>query len=371
MAQILQWGYKDQWGYNAPTMNDYIKNTKDKELIYKIRKMDKERISEMNDNYRKPEFLQDKGVYLFNFLTTDNQEQWKKKLYEMAVEGEAEKFKLSTYKQLFCGDQEKQWWDKVFSSVTPAGKPCYKADEYRGKPLLTPTEFIKQRIEDKIKQLLEQDGEFARHFLYAQQKEQEQMETLSNQILSDRTMSNGPQNRLKLEIEERKKEEQSKKEIEQAKRDAAIKKKRAQSAKQLKNIQHKIQEMKHVSRWLPDSAITTYFGKPAFHPYGNGNTDPTVGGTVYGQYMKTHNINPQSGDNHPEFKQVFTTAIIAAATHDAKITQKARSKSPIKKQPIVRQPILPRKLLQDEAKNIEQGEIIKQEQINRNPIMPQ
>ena len=151
MGSILQWGYKDQWGYNAPTMNDYIKNTKEKELIYKIRKMDKECISEMNDNYRRPEFYQEKNVYLFNFLTTDNQEQWKKKLYEMAVEGEAEEFKLSTYKQLFCGDQEKQWWDKVFSSVTPAGKPCYKASEYRGKPLVTPTEYIKQRIEDKIK----------------------------------------------------------------------------------------------------------------------------------------------------------------------------------------------------------------------------
>lgn len=37
----------------------------------------------------------------------------------------------------------------------------------------------------------------------------------------------------------------------------------------------------------------------------------------------------------------------------------------------MRQPILPRKLLQDEAKNIEQGEQIKQDQINRNPIMPQ
>jgi hypothetical protein len=61
--------------------------------------------------------------------------------------------------------------------------------------------------------------------------------------------------------------------------------------------------------------------------------------------MKTHNINPQSGDNHPEFKQVFGAAIIAAATHDAKINLKAKSKSPIKKQPIVRQPILPRKLL--------------------------
>ena len=185
--------------------------------------MDKECISEMNDNYRRPEFFQEKGVYLFNFLTTDNQEQWKKKLYEMAIEGEAEEFKLSTYKQLFCGDQEKQWWDKVFSSVTPAGKPCYKAAEYRGKPLVTPTEYIKQRIEDKIKQLIEKDGDFARQFLYAQHKEQEHLETLSNQMLSDRTMSNGPQNRARLEIEERKKEEQSRKEQEQKQKEESKK----------------------------------------------------------------------------------------------------------------------------------------------------
>ena len=110
--------------------------------------------------------------------------------------------------------------------------------------------------------------------------------------------------------------------MERAKREAALKKKRAQSAKQLKNIEHKIHEMKHVSRWLPDSAITTYFGKPAFHPYGNGNTKPTMGGTVYGNYMKTHNINPHSGGNHPEFKQVFGTAITAAATHDTIIHMK-------------------------------------------------
>jgi len=55
MGQILQWGYKDQWGYNAPTKNDYIKDKK--QIIYKIRKMEKECISEMNDNYRKPEFF--------------------------------------------------------------------------------------------------------------------------------------------------------------------------------------------------------------------------------------------------------------------------------------------------------------------------
>jgi len=50
--------------------------------------------------------------------------------------------------------------------------------------------------------------------------------------------------------------------------------------------------MKATSRWLPDSAFTTYFGRPAFHPYGNGNTNPPVGGTVYGQYLNTHNVNP-------------------------------------------------------------------------------
>lgn len=101
--------------------------------------------------------------------------------------------------------------------------------------------------------------------------------------------------------------------------------------------------MKHTSRWLPDSAITTYFGKPAFHPYGNGNTNPAVGGTIYGQYMKSHNINPHSGGNQPEYKQVFKTALTAAAQHDDIIH--LEGKSPIRKKPIVRQPILPRKLL--------------------------
>jgi len=62
-----------------------------------------------------------------------------------------------------------------------------------------------------------------------------------------------------------------------------------------------LKDLKLSSRWLPDSALTTYFGKPAFHAYGNGNTNPTVGGGIYGQYMKTHNITPHSGGNRPEF----------------------------------------------------------------------
>ena len=82
--------------------------------MYKIRKMEKECVSEMNDNFRKPEYYEEKKVYLFNFIGSDSQEKWKKKLYDMAVENESEEFKLSTYKQLFSGGQEKQWFDQVY-----------------------------------------------------------------------------------------------------------------------------------------------------------------------------------------------------------------------------------------------------------------
>ena len=58
----------------------------------------------------------------------------------------------------------------------------------------------------------------------------------------------------------------------------------------------------NTTRWLPDSAFTTYFGKPAFHPYGNGNTKPTAGGVNYGHNMLTHNINAECGENPPLYQ---------------------------------------------------------------------
>jgi len=66
-----------------------------------------------------------------------------------------------------------------------------------------------------------------------------------------------------------------------------------------RNIREKMKKLKLDGRLLPDSALTTYFGKPAFHAYGNGNVRPASGGLVYGQYLKTHSINPHSGDNKP------------------------------------------------------------------------
>ena len=49
-----------------------------------------------------------------------------------------------------------------------------------------------------------------------------------------------------------------------------------------KELKDKLANLKLTSRWLPDSSITTYFGKPAFCAYGYGNTEPTFGGAIYG-----------------------------------------------------------------------------------------
>lgn len=56
---------------------------------------------------------------------------------------------------------------------------------------------------------------------------------------------------------------------------------------------------------MPDSALTTYFGKPAWHAYGNANVNPAQGGLIYGDYMKSHNINPHSGSNKPKAIQGY------------------------------------------------------------------
>lgn len=65
------------------------------------------------------------------------------------------------------------------------------------------------------------------------------------------------------------------------------------------------------TRWLPNSAFQTYFGKPAFESYGMGNTNPTWGGLGYGQYMVSHNVNPHRIPNDPKIRQVTQSAEIA------------------------------------------------------------
>lgn len=77
----------------------------------------------------------------------------------------------------------------------------------------------------------------------------------------------------------------------------------------------RIRRLNETTRWLPNSAFKTYFGKPPFENYGRGNVRPTVGGPFYGDYMKSHNINPHAGDNKPEFKQIYDHADLAATRY--------------------------------------------------------
>lgn len=74
--------------------------------------------------------------------------------------------------------------------------------------------------------------------------------------------------------------------------------------KELERIEKEIS----VSRWKPNTHTLSLHGKPIWHPYGQANRDPTVGGVVYGEYMLTHNINPHSGENKPLYQQVYDSA---------------------------------------------------------------
>lgn len=78
---------------------------------------------------------------------------------------------------------------------------------------------------------------------------------------------------------------------------------------ELQNIKERQKEIREKGRLLADSAITTYFGRPSFHCYGNGNVNPAQGGLVYGDYLKTHNINPHTDDNKPENVQIYKRAM--------------------------------------------------------------
>ena len=65
-------------------------------------------------------------------------------------------------------------------------------------------------------------------------------------------------------------------------------------------------EINATTRWLADSAFTTYFGKPAFHAYGKGNVNPSNPT----QKLLSHNINACSGKQKAAFAQVYDSAYI-------------------------------------------------------------
>ena len=69
---------------------------------------------------------------------------------------------------------------------------------------------------------------------------------------------------------------------------------------EINNRKNKIKNFKMLSRELPDSAFTTYFGKPAFSNYGSGSTSAQ---------KKSFNVMPHAGKNHPEYNQSYEGAL--------------------------------------------------------------
>ena len=103
-------------------------------------------------------------------------------------------------------------------------------------------------------------------------------------------------------------------------------KEKALKKSSVENRKERIDDLHRWARWLPDSAYQSYFGKPAFHTYGMGNTNPTVGGHVYGQYLLSHNVNPEHGQNDPKYQQVYKSALAHGYVHGDRIPELSRKR---------------------------------------------
>lgn len=117
----------------------------------------------------------------------------------------------------------------------------------------------------------------------------------------------------------------------------------------LKRRKERLKKMKNTTRWLPNTAFTTYFGKPTWGPYGYGNINPTNGGLIYGQHMLSHNVQPHRCSNNPNFPQSYNNAI-RFASNVAEI-----------------EPEPPRKCKDEDRMNQKQIQVL----MERNPLTPQ
>lgn len=64
---------------------------------------------------------------------------------------------------------------------------------------------------------------------------------------------------------------------------------------------------------MSDTGFRKYFNRQVFENYGRENTHGTNDGIIYGNYMKTHNINPHIGDNQPHDEETFYHALATAS----------------------------------------------------------
>jgi hypothetical protein len=72
-------------------------------------------------------------------------------------------------------------------------------------------------------------------------------------------------------------------------------------------------DLKNQSRYLSNTAFRKYFDRQCFENYGNQNVHHKGDGFVYGNYLKTYNINPHTGNNMPNNQETFYHALVSAS----------------------------------------------------------
>lgn len=136
---------------------------------------------------------------------------------------------------------------KFYKEVTTAGKPEYLPRAEATGQITSPEELQQQLLEEKIKEFwrtLHIDPQLVRQEV-VEDREDVDLVLLKPSVMSNESLKNdvtAPSEKIELTDEQK------------------------------QEILKLYEQLKKNSRWLPDSALTTYYGKPAFHAYGNANT---------------------------------------------------------------------------------------------------
>ena len=341
--QILSWEdpKPEPWDFRT-SKKEVLASSIANQIKYKLNKAGSPWVTETQDQFRKFQYSPDKEhpdkkKPVFIDLEGDAKHPERR----VDVHGLIEEESVKSYNQAFYADQV----NPKFLTETRAAYGMRSLDnedevrQYINGQELTKLDARKKTIQSAAEQ---------------KQAEEQQRAEEEEQARIEREQAEAEEERRRREEEEKviiEKHDykQTKSRLLQKKVKKARKLDPRYESDRIKRRKDRIKFMNETTRWLPNSAFMTYFGKPAFENYGKGNTNPVVGGVLYGDYLKTHNVNPHRGPSVPRYKQVFEHA-------DFSSTRK----------PVI-QPEPPRKCKDDFRLSQKQVEDLKK----RNPLMPE
>lgn len=251
------------------SLQDLVK----KDLIHRINKSDSQYVSETHDNYRKYQFDNMMKSFLYDHLQNPERANGKPPV-------EIEDWMLTVYQRDYINRMKKL----ARENAQKMGQEA---------------EFDRALAEDE-----EQDKENNRTKQKSNLKKTNGKKAKDDEERSRRMSVDSPNKQGQIQSSRNNQQLRGK----STTGGKSWKEKTLQKSSDMHRME-RIKELHKWARWLPDSAYQSYFGKPAFHCYGRKNTKPTAGGHVYGQYMLTHNVNPEHGQNEPKYQQVYRSAM--------------------------------------------------------------